>query len=68
MDKTPYDLGAPGLQDDDPLWEKIGDIGEALGLSWGGRWKWPDRPHFERLGGRTLASLRQAAKERGELA
>lgn len=29
-------------------YDKIGPIGEALGLVWGGRWKnFPDRPHFE---------------------
>lgn len=30
-----------------PLWQKIGTIGESLGLSWGGRWTKPDKPHFE---------------------
>jgi peptidoglycan L-alanyl-D-glutamate endopeptidase CwlK len=24
-----------------------GQIGESVGLFWGGRWKTPDRPHFE---------------------
>ena len=57
-DSTPYDLGLPGPRDDDPLWEKIGDLGEALGLEWGGRWKRPDRPHFEHHGGKTLAQWR----------
>ena len=33
--------------DDDELWERIGRLGEAAGLRWGGRWKRPDRPHFE---------------------
>lgn len=33
--------------DDDALWERIGQLGEAAGLRWGGRWKKPDRPHFE---------------------
>ena len=28
-------------------WETLGDIGEALGLEWGGRWKSPDRPHLQ---------------------
>jgi len=29
-------------------YDKIGPIGESLGLVWGGRWKnFPDRPHFE---------------------
>jgi len=30
-----------------PLWERIGSIGESLGLTWGGRWGTKDRPHFE---------------------
>ena len=35
-----------------PVWESkhydaAGRIGEELGLKWGGRWKTPDRPHFE---------------------
>lgn len=32
----------------DPVWARIGAIGEALGLRWGGRWKSPHDPgHFE---------------------
>jgi hypothetical protein len=30
-----------------PLWAQIGQIGESLGLTWGGRWASPDEPHFE---------------------
>jgi len=30
-----------------PVWAKIGAIGEALGLRWGGRWKQKDMGHFE---------------------
>lgn len=33
--------------DDDALWERIGQIGESVGLRWGGRWEQRDRPHFE---------------------
>jgi len=33
---------------DDPIWTKIGTMGEALGLVWGGRWrKQRDLGHFE---------------------
>lgn len=36
------------INDNDiPDWEEIGRLGEACGLVWGGRWKSPDRPHFE---------------------
>jgi len=29
------------------VWNRIGEIGEKHGLSWGGRWKNADCPHFE---------------------
>lgn len=33
----------------DPVWQRLGEIGEACGLTWGGRWtKTPDYGHFER--------------------
>lgn len=28
-------------------WNALGEIGERVGLMWGGRWKRPDSPHFE---------------------
>ena len=31
-------------------WERAGEIGESVGLKWGGRWKSPDRPHLEYRG------------------
>lgn len=32
----------------DPVWDKLGGIGERVGLTWGGRWKkTPDYGHFE---------------------
>lgn len=30
-----------------PRWNRIGEIGESLGLVWGGRWKFVDKPHFQ---------------------
>ncbi len=50
---------------DDPRWQKIGVLGESLGLNWGGpngkgdRFTF-DRPHFERPDWKT-ASKEQAA-------
>jgi len=41
-DKLLWDAGHP-------VWVKIGTIGEALGLRWGGRWKQKDMGHFEYL-------------------
>lgn len=54
-DKTPADVY-------DGPWGRIGDLGEAAGLDWGGRWKRPDQPHFEHSGGKTLAAMRAARK------
>ncbi|MEN7429144.1 MULTISPECIES: M15 family metallopeptidase [Chromobacterium] len=36
------------------LYQRLGPIGEKLGLVWGGRWKSsPDYPHYERANWRT---------------
>lgn len=42
---------------DGPLWARIGAIGEAAGLTWGGRWSNPDKPHFQ-LTAAPLAELK----------
>lgn len=38
-------------------WVKLGEIGKALGLEWGGDWKQKDLPHFQVP--RTFASIRE---------
>lgn len=39
-------------------WEKIGKIGESLGLEWGNRWEnFPDKPHFQLMLGYTLSDF-----------
>lgn len=51
-----------------PNWEKIGQMGEALGLEWGGRWRSiKDKPHFQDLGGKTIASLYREYQRTGKL-
>jgi len=53
IDIAPYETyqlhGGDKLQwnASDPVWDRIGKIGEALGLIWGGRWKQKDMGHFE---------------------
>lgn len=53
IDLAPYETyalhGADKLQWDpaDPAWLLIGQIGEAAGLRWGGRWKQQDLGHLE---------------------
>lgn len=35
-------------KDNKKYWDRMGEIGESVGLKWGGRWKeFPDNPHFE---------------------
>lgn len=40
-----------------PYWAKIGAIGKGLGLTWGGSWPKPDKPHFQ-LTAAPLAELK----------
>jgi len=38
----------PDWDPEHPDWQKIGPIGEKLGLEWGGRWEHhPDPSHFQ---------------------
>lgn len=46
---------------EDIRWNQAGEIGEKLGLEWGGRWKTlQDRPHFQRPRWRELTGTRKA--------
>lgn len=53
IDVAPYEqfnlYGPDKLRWDanDPVWLKIGILGEKCGLRWGGRWKQKDCSHFE---------------------
>ena len=41
------------------LFRRCGEIGESLGLEWGGRWQgMRDRPHMQYTGGLSLAEMR----------
>jgi LAS superfamily LD-carboxypeptidase LdcB len=39
-------------------WQEIGELGESVGLEWGGRWKFKDVPHFQKTFGLTIADLK----------
>lgn len=41
--------GTANWDDNNPSWLRMGEIGEELGLAWGGRWpgKKKDMPHFQ---------------------
>ena len=47
IDVVPMVLGKPMWDAEHPLWERLGELGESVGLQWGGRWRKPDKPHFE---------------------
>ncbi|MDA8155911.1 MAG: M15 family metallopeptidase [Actinomycetota bacterium] len=46
---------------DTASYEKLGELGESIGLRWGGRFKFRDLCHFEYTGGLAIAQL-----EKGE--
>lgn len=41
-----------------PNWSKIGALGEKYGFEWGGKWKFVDKPHFQKSFGLSTAALR----------
>jgi peptidoglycan L-alanyl-D-glutamate endopeptidase CwlK len=44
---------------DKALWQRVGTLGESLGLEWAGRWtSFPEFPHFQYLGGLSIADLK----------
>ena len=51
---TKVDINQDGNKD----YDELGEIGEACGLVWGGRFKGRDLVHFEWTGGLTLHELR----------
>lgn len=40
-------LNLPSWNPTGALWQRIGSIGKANGLEWGGDWGQPDLPHFQ---------------------
>ena len=47
-DFVPTISGEPVWDAKSPLWEKCGVIAEGLGMEWGGRWKFVDKPHVQK--------------------
>lgn len=56
-------LDAVGKADWDathPAWTRAAELGKSVGLEWGGDWKgFKDRPHFQYVGGISLAECRE---------
>lgn len=60
-DVVPMRAGKPVWTTSGPdakLWLKVGELGESVGLEWGGRWKFKDMPHFQYMSGLTIAGLK----------
>jgi peptidoglycan L-alanyl-D-glutamate endopeptidase CwlK len=62
IDRDPGVGIKPAWPNEFALWRHIGEIGELIGLEWGGRWKRPDLPHFQRIAGLTLAAARRGLR------
>jgi peptidoglycan L-alanyl-D-glutamate endopeptidase CwlK len=67
---TAFDIGifkGKEYLGESPDYARVGKIGEALGLTWGGSWKsFKDEPHFQYNAGRDMAQLRAAYNEHGD--
>jgi peptidoglycan L-alanyl-D-glutamate endopeptidase CwlK len=48
---------------DELLWQRLGNIGESVGLEWAGRWRtFREMPHFQYTGGHPLEYFRDGGK------
>ena len=60
VDVVPLRDGKPVWSASDPVWKKVGEIGEKVGLEWAGRWNKPplgaEFPHFQHPQAKTLRS------------
>lgn len=55
--------GKPSWPTDAALWKRIGELGKAQGLTWGGDFtSIVDMPHFQLTGGLSLEQARQGAR------
>jgi hypothetical protein len=53
-----WEVKADINSNDAPDYEEMGIIGESVGLTWGGRFRFRDYCHFEHTGGLTLDDLK----------
>lgn len=56
FDVAIYVNGRATWPNDQALWNRVGAIGQSIGLEWGGAWtSFHDNPHFQRIQGLTIA-------------
>lgn len=70
LDVVPMRYGKPVWDTtgkDGDLWRTVGELGEAAGLEWAGRWtgKLREMAHFQYTGGLTLADLQSGKTLKG---
>jgi peptidoglycan L-alanyl-D-glutamate endopeptidase CwlK len=59
VDVVPLVNGKPNWDGSDPVWAKIGELGNQAGLEWAGNWKtFKELAHFQYTGGLTLADFK----------
>lgn len=57
VDVVPLRDGKPIWAASDPVWKRVGEIGEKVGLEWAGRWTtFREYPHFQHPQAKTLRS------------
>ena len=57
VDVVPLRDGKPIWSASDPVWKRVGEIGEKVGLEWAGRWTtFREVPHFQHPQAKTLRS------------
>lgn len=60
FDWVPLDIKGAPTWNDSSLWRKCGQIGQGVGLEWGGAWEsFTDMPHMQDTGGLSIAQMAQ---------
>lgn len=63
VDVVPMMNGKPVWNVKDPVWQRVGALGKAVGLEWAGDWtRFKEYAHFQYTGGLTLAQLQKGVQ------
>lgn len=59
-------IAGKAIWNDMALWQRVGRLGESVGLEWAGRWqRFREYPHFQCTGGRSPDSFMHENKSTG---